>query len=181
MGTGYSSLLLSLTANIFPHKLADNNPDSQNNLCKPTQLQHHLNLHKRALMGWVSGEPIITRMQCVSKSGSAAHQIATVKTQRLQEQVQHAGQQNKRGPEWQRESAIRADKICEPSQWGLGCTAKIESTVKSINLPNKKSPLWWALRDKTKQAKRNHLHREKDTARQNKPPKNNFYQAMKAY
>ncbi len=68
MGTGYSSLLSSFTANIFPHKLADNNPDSQNNLCKPTQCQHHLNLHKRALIGWVSGERFITRKQCLSAS-----------------------------------------------------------------------------------------------------------------
>lgn len=83
------------------HKLGDNNPDSQNNLCKPTQRQLHLNLHKRTLMGWVSGEPFITRMQCVCHQVWDLQQteFATAKTQSLQEKVQHAGQPHNRGPE----------------------------------------------------------------------------------
>ena len=64
----YSSLLSSFVANVFPHKLADNNPDSQNNLCKPTQWQCNLNLHKRALMGCVSGDRSIARQQGLSVS-----------------------------------------------------------------------------------------------------------------
>lgn len=78
MGPGYSSLLLSLTTNISPHKQGDNNPDCQNNLCKPTQCQLHLNLHKRNLMGWVSGEPFIIRMQCV------CHQVGVLQRTKLQ-------------------------------------------------------------------------------------------------
>lgn len=43
------------------------------------------------------------------------------------------------GSEWWHESAIRADNIHEPCQQVPGCIAKIETAIKNINLPNKKT------------------------------------------
>lgn len=119
----YSSLLSSFAANVFPHKLADNNPDSQNNLCKPTQWQRNLNVHKRALMGWASGDRSIARKQGLLSVSLDLRQAKLLlyrtfrkRCSMLVDEIIEDLNDNVRPQSGPMEFEL--------SQWGLGCTAK---------------------------------------------------------
>lgn len=153
MGTGYSSLFSSFTANIFSHKLADNNPDSQNNLCKPTQCQHNLNLHKRAVMGCVSGNCSITGKQCLS--ASLGLQQAKLELQRLRTPRKRCSMLvNKIIEDLNDNGSPQSEPIrsVSPANEAWAALPRYRAQSRALTcLKKKKSQLWWALRDKTRQ------------------------------